>query len=328
MTGVPDAAGTSSLVDPILAAVPRALARLMRQLEDDDPEARAALVALLPHVGRAFVIGLTGPPGAGKSTLVDALLTAYRARGHKVGVVAVDPSSPLSGGALLGDRVRMQRHATDPGVFIRSLASRGNLGGLARSTEDVIDVLDAAGFDRILVETVGVGQDEMEVAKVADVAVIVTVPGLGDGVQALKSGLLEVADVFVVNKCDREGADRVEQDLHTMLALRGIGRKDVPILRTQAVTGEGVAELVACLETTWAHTSSSNEPQQQSRRAARVPARLRQAVLAAVQSRIDEAVGGDAGWQRWAAKMARGAATVDDVLAEVWPGPGGGNLTR
>jgi LAO/AO transport system kinase len=233
----------------------RAAARLMRELDDGMPDGRAALAALYGSTGGAFVVGITGAPGVGKSTLVDALVGAFRATGTRVGVVAVDPSSPFSGGALLGDRVRMQRHATDEGVFIRSLATRGQLGGLSRSTTAAVAVLDAAGFGVILVETVGVGQAEIDVARMADAVVVVTAPGLGDGVQALKAGLLEIADVLVVNKGDREGADLTLRDLTTMLQIAGrpawpgeAPRAAPALLRTVAATGEGTAALVAALE--------------------------------------------------------------------------------
>src|SRR5579862_4652779 len=233
---------------------PRAAARLMRDLDDGMPGARAALAALYGQTGRAFVVGITGAPGVGKSTLVDALIAPYRATGARVGVVAVDPSSPFTGGALLGDRVRMQRHATDEGVFIRSLATRGQLGGLSRSTTAAVAVLDAAGFGLILVETVGVGQAEIDVAGAVDAVVVVTAPGLGDGVQALKAGLLEIADVLVVNKGDRDGADLALKDLTTMLQIStrpawpGEGARPAPALvRTVAATGQGTAELVAAL---------------------------------------------------------------------------------
>jgi LAO/AO transport system kinase len=232
------------------------MAALMRDLEDGSPAAlaaaRADLAALHPAVAGAFVVGLTGPPGAGKSTLVDALVTRWRARGERVGVVAVDPSSPLTGGAVLGDRVRMQGHATDDGVFIRSLAARGAEGGLSRSAGDVVAVLAAGGFRTVAVETVGVGQSEIEVASLADVVVVVTAPGQGDGVQAMKAGILEIADVLVVNKGDHPGAERAVADLEGMLELRrvtaGPAPADVPILRTVATTGAGVDELVAALD--------------------------------------------------------------------------------
>ena len=239
-------------IAPILAGDVRAAARLMRDVDDRRPDALAALKALFPHTGRAYVTGITGNPGAGKSTVVDALIAHYRAAGEKVGVVAVDPTSPFSGGAILGDRIRMQRHALDPGVFIRSLATRGYLGGLSRSTFDVASVLDAMGYERVLIETVGVGQDEVDVMRAAHTTVVVTVPGLGDDIQAIKSGLLEVADVLVVNKADREGADRTERDLMHMLDLRTGERKDVTIVRTIATRGtaegSGITELAAAIE--------------------------------------------------------------------------------
>jgi LAO/AO transport system kinase len=236
----------------ILAGDRGAVARLMRDLDDGIAGATEDLARLYPHTGRAFVVGVTGMPGVGKSTLVAALIGRYRAAGAQVGVVAVDPSSPFSGGALLGDRVRRQQHATDAGVFIRSLATRGQLGGLSRSTVDVVSVLDAAGFDRIIVETVGVGQAEVDVMTAADVVVVASAPGLGDEVQALKAGILEIADVLVVNKADREGADRAARDLTTMLDLAQRGRGGhaaaVPVLKTVAATGVGVDALVDAID--------------------------------------------------------------------------------
>ena len=232
-----------------------AAAGLMRALDDELPGAREALRALYPHGGRAFIVGVTGAPGVGKSTLVDALVTAARARGERAAVVAVDPSSPFSGGALLGDRVRMQRHATDPGVFIRSLATRGQHGGLSRSTAAAAAVLDAAGFPLVFIETVGAGQAELDVADAADAVVVVTAPGLGDEIQALKAGLLEIADVLVVNKADRDGADRAEADLTTMLALAAHPsrpgeppRHPPALVRAAAATGQGIADVVAALD--------------------------------------------------------------------------------
>ena len=202
------------LITQLLAGNRRALARTISQVEDGGPTAHTLLAALYPHTGRAHVIGITGAPGTGKSTLVNALAKTYRAQGRTVGIIAVDPTSPFSGGALLGDRVRMRDLAGDPGIFIRSMATRGSLGGLGRATADVISVLDAAGFDRILVETVGVGQAEVDIAGAAHTTIVVEAPGLGDEVQAIKAGVLEIADLFAVNKADREGAD------HTVMALQ------------------------------------------------------------------------------------------------------------
>jgi LAO/AO transport system kinase len=239
------AAATAKLV---LAGDVRASARLMRDLDDNRPGAVEVKKRLYPHTGRAYVLGITGNPGAGKSTVVDSLIDYFRKLGKRVGVVAVDPSSPFSGGAILGDRIRMQRHATDEGVFIRSLATRGHLGGLSRSTSEVVSVLDAMGYDVVIVETVGVGQDEVDVVSQAETAVVVTVPGLGDEIQAIKAGILEIADVLVVNKADREGADRSVRDLRAMLELRGHEVRPVEIVKTVAATGAGVDELMAAID--------------------------------------------------------------------------------
>ena len=209
----------TDLVERVLRGEVRGVARALRVIDDRGPDHVALLKALFPHTGRAWVLGVTGTPGSGKSTLVDRLVEALRARQQRVGVVAVDPSSPYTGGAILGDRIRMQRHFLDDGVFIRSLATRGHLGGLSRSAGDAIRVLDAAGFDVVVVETVGVGQDELEIARLAHTTVVVTAPGLGDDIQAIKAGILEIADVFAVNKADRDGADATVRDLEQMIAL-------------------------------------------------------------------------------------------------------------
>ena len=246
---------TDERVAKIVAGDLVAAGALMRALDDELPGAREALRALYPHGGRAFIVGVTGAPGVGKSTLVDTLVSAARARGERVAVVAVDPSSPFSGGALLGDRVRMQRHATDVGVFIRSLATRGQHGGLSRSTSAAVVVLDAAGFPLVFIETVGAGQAEIDVADAADAVIVVTAPGLGDEIQALKAGLLEIADVLVVNKSDRDGADRAEADLTTMLSLAAHPsrpgeppRRPPALVRTAATAGQGTADVVAALD--------------------------------------------------------------------------------
>ncbi|MFI5354329.1 MAG: methylmalonyl Co-A mutase-associated GTPase MeaB [Desulfobaccales bacterium] len=238
------------VVEQILRGEVRAAARLMRELDDGVPAARETLKHLYRHSGRAHIIGLTGSPGAGKSTLTDRLIQYLRQAGQTVGVVAVDPTSPFSGGAILGDRIRMQRHATDDGVFIRSLATRGHFGGLTASARAVITVLDAMGKDYILVETVGVGQDEVEIAATAYTTIVVTVPGMGDDIQAIKAGILEVADILVVNKADREGASRTYQELMQMLELRSPSRETAwrpPVLLAQAKDNEGIDELMAAV---------------------------------------------------------------------------------
>jgi LAO/AO transport system kinase len=238
----------------------RAVARLISLVEDASPALREVMALLAPRAGHARVVGLTGSPGVGKSTSTSALVSAYRRRGMRVGVLAVDPSSPFSGGALLGDRVRMQEHATDDGVFIRSMASRGHLGGLSWASPQALRVLSAAGCDVVLVETVGVGQAEVEIASLADTTLVLLAPGMGDGIQAAKAGILEVADVFVVNKADRDGADTVVRDLRYMLSL-GDRRTDegwrVPILRTVASKGEGADEVVDAIEAHGAYLASS-----------------------------------------------------------------------
>jgi LAO/AO transport system kinase len=241
-------ADEATLVARVKEGQLRAGARLMRLVDDRHPRAQALLKALHPFRRGARIIGITGNPGAGKSTLTSELIAAFRREGAKVGIIAVDPSSPFSGGAILGDRIRMNAHALDSGVFIRSTATRGHLGGLSGSAHDLVAVLDAMGFDPIFVETVGVGQDEVEVVRLAHTTVVVVVPGLGDDIQAIKAGLLEVADIFVINKADREGVERTERDLRTMQGLKAsAGAGDVPVVRTVATSGEGVAALAAML---------------------------------------------------------------------------------
>ncbi len=233
------------LLEPLRRGEHRALGRAISWMENGHPGARELMARIWPHLGRAAVIGITGSPGAGKSTLTDQVARALRAQGQKVGILAVDPTSPFSGGAILGDRIRMQRIAADPGIFIRSMATRGALGGLARATQDAIDLLDAAGFDTVLVETVGVGQDEVDVVACVQTCCVVLVPGMGDEIQAIKAGIMEVADLFVINKADREGADQVEREIEAMKSLAMSQGWDPPVLRTVAQQGEGVPELLA-----------------------------------------------------------------------------------
>ncbi|MET7638506.1 methylmalonyl Co-A mutase-associated GTPase MeaB [Streptomyces sp. NPDC005438] len=245
------AVDVAQLVGRAREGKPRAVARLITLVEGASPQLREVMAALAPLCGNAYVVGLTGSPGVGKSTSTSALVTAYRKAGKRVAVLAVDPSSPFSGGALLGDRVRMSEHASDPGVYIRSMATRGHLGGLAWAAPQAIRVLDAAGFDVVLVETVGVGQSEVEIAAQADTAAVLLAPGMGDGIQAAKAGILEIGDVYVVNKADREGADATARELNHMLGLgeaRQPGDWRPPIVRTVAARGEGVDELVEALE--------------------------------------------------------------------------------
>lgn len=235
-----------SLAKRILEGDIRAASRLMRDIDDRIPTALGSLKELYPKTGRAYIIGITGSPGSGKSTIVDKMVDFFRKEGKSIGIIAVDPTSPFTGGAILGDRIRMQRHATDEGVFIRSLATRGCLGGLSRSTQDIVNVMDAMGKDIIIVETVGVGQDEVEIVNTAHTSIVVFVPGMGDDIQAIKAGVIEIGDIFVINKCEREGADRVEKDLRMVLEM---GRKredgwEPLIFKTEAIIGKGIFELV------------------------------------------------------------------------------------
>ena len=232
----------------------RAMARLMSLIENYSRDATPALRELYAFTGQALIVGITGPPGSGKSTLTDQLTLAFRQKGKTVGIIAVDPTSPFTGGAILADRIRMQQHSLDTGVFIRSMATRGHLGGLAKATNDVVNVLDAAGKEIIFVETVGVGQDEVEVVKTAYISIVVTVPGLGDDIQAIKAGVLEIADIFVVNKADREGADKTVTELQAMLALSPEpSERNPPIFKTVATQGTGVQELAEGILSQQAH---------------------------------------------------------------------------
>jgi LAO/AO transport system kinase len=264
----------------------RALARLISLVEDSSPRVRDLIKELLPSTGSARIIGLTGSPGVGKSTVTGALIGAYRAAGSRVAVLAVDPTSPFSGGALLGDRVRMQDHALDDQVYIRSMASRGHLGGLAASTPQAIRVLDAAGFELIIIETVGVGQAEVAIASLADSVVVLLAPGMGDAIQAAKAGILEVADLFVVNKADRPDSQQVVRDLRNMIALAHLGPADwkPPIVSTIAMKGEGIDELVGRLDAHWSWLGSSGTLEQ--RRQARAREEITALAFAALRGRL------------------------------------------
>ncbi len=309
----------TQLSQRVLAGDVRAASRLMRHIDDGEASATADLRALFPRTGRAYIIGITGSPGAGKSTLTDRLIAKFRKQGKRVGVLAVDPTSPFTGGAILGDRIRMQDHATDPGVFIRSLATRGNLGGLSRATGDCIRVMDAMGQDVVIVETVGVGQDEIDIAQMAHTTVVVTVPGMGDDVQAIKAGILEVADIFAVNKSDLDGADRMVRELRMMLELRHAvkapaldhdahhrmvrakaeGRHveeappprewEPPILKVVAAKDQGVSELVEAVEQHRAFLDETGlrQGKERARAAMQFVALLRERLLRGALARLE-----------------------------------------
>ena len=305
------------LLEPLLRGHPRALARAISWMENGHPEARSLMAKVWPHLGRAAVLGLTGAPGTGKSTLTDQLARALLKEGQKVGILAVDPTSPFSGGAILGDRIRMGRIAPNPSVFIRSMATRGALGGLARATQDAIDLLDAAGYDTVIVETVGVGQDEVDVVSCVQTCCVVLVPGLGDDIQAIKAGIMEVADLFVINKADRDGVEQVEQEIEAMKSLSHPKPWDPPALRTIAQIGKGVDELIAKIREhgVWLRQSGGLERKAQER------AKLRfDSLLAEESSRRARAKAGAACIQDLIQAIAERKldpyAAVDEVLKE------------
>ena len=310
-----------ALVSAAREGKPGAVARLISLVEDAHPALREVMAALAPHTGTAYVIGITGSPGVGKSTSTNALVAAFRARGKRVGILAVDPSSPFSGGALLGDRVRMQDHALDPEVYIRSMASRGHLGGLSWTTPQAIRVLDAAGCEVVLVETVGVGQSEVEIAGLADTTIVLLAPGMGDGIQAAKAGILEIGDVFVVNKADRDGADATVRDLRHMISLGdrtepGLWRP--PVVKTVAARGEGVADVMEALDKHQGWLDSSGTLQQ--RRLKRAADEIEAIALAALRARMGDLRAGH-GLDDHAAAVVAGQidpyAAADDIVAQL-----------
>jgi LAO/AO transport system kinase len=313
-----------SLSERVLAGDPRAIARAISLVEDESPAGADLVRRIFPRTGRAYLIGVTGPPGAGKSTLVDRMTAALRARGRTVGVVAVDPTSPFSGGAILGDRIRMQAHAGDPDVFIRSMATRGHLGGLARATSDAALVLDASGKDVVLIETVGVGQDEVDIVRTADISIVTMVPGAGDEVQALKAGIMEIADVFVVNKADREGADRTVASIEAVLSLQafaaGVWRP--PIVKTEATTGKGVEELIELVDRFKEQTAGAAG----GRRRARAEYRMRELLALRFAEHVEQHVLGEGERGRLLDRIERREldpySAVDGILARTFE-PGG-----
>lgn len=316
---------TDTLTARVLAGDPRALARAITLIENDHPEGAAVVRGVFAQTGRAYIVGVTGPPGAGKSTLVDQLVRHIRASGRTVAVIAVDPTSPYTGGAILGDRVRMQAHASDPGVFIRSMATRGHLGGLARATTEVALVLDASGRDVVLIETVGVGQDEVDIVRSADISIVTLVPGTGDEVQALKAGIMEIADIFVINKADRDGADRTAASVESMLSLLTFEPDEwrPPVLRTEATTGKGLPELLETIEQFRTHAKKEQGERQRMRASFRLRELLSERFMRHVEQQALAAGAFEQYIDRIGARELDPYTAVDEIMARA---VGGGAL--
>jgi LAO/AO transport system kinase len=308
-------------IDSLRSGDVRTLARVISIVENRAPGWSELLKAMFPHSGRARVLGLTGPPGAGKSTLVDQLARFYRKENRTVGIIAVDPTSPYTGGAILGDRIRMQEHFSDPGIYIRSMATRGSLGGLARTTADVTTVLDASGRDLIMIETVGVGQDEVDIVRLANITIVILVPGMGDDVQTIKAGIMEIADIFVINKSDRDGAEHVEREIRTLqsLAMRHDGWTP-PIVKTVASEGKGIDELAAAIENYEAYLQKENLALNKSVEnwQERLVEMLRDALLEKARAQMV-----DGGMARYATEVAEHKRDPYTVVEEIVGGMGG-----